>query len=72
MDATSETGEKEALDAPNDIVQDLTYVAVLKDYGRDVTIPQPEGYDPAFFACCCIGDNFALRPRNPTGCGPAR
>ena len=54
MDATSETGEKEALEAPNDIVQDLTYVAVLKDYGRDVTIPRPEGYDPALFACCCI------------------
>ena len=30
MDATSETGEKEALEAPNDIVQDLTYVAVLE------------------------------------------
>ena len=51
MDATSETGEKEALEAPNDIVQDLTYVAVLKDYGRDVTIPRPEGYDSALFAC---------------------
>ncbi len=64
MDAASETGEKEALDAPNDIVQDLTYVAVLKDYGRDVTIPQPEGYDPAFFACCCINDN-CVTPKEP-------
>lgn len=64
MDATSETGEKEALDAPNDIVQDLTYVAVLKDYGRDVTIPQPEGYDPAVFACCCINDN-CITPKEP-------
>lgn len=64
MDATSETGEKEALDAPNDIVQDLTYVAVLKDYGRDVTIPQPEGYDPAVFACCCINEN-CITPKEP-------
>lgn len=64
MDAASETGEKEALDAPNDIVQDLTYVAVLKDYGRDVTIPQPEGYDPALFACCCINDN-CVTPKEP-------
>lgn len=64
MDAAAETGEKEALDAPNDIVQDLTYVAVLKDYGRDVTIPQPEGYDPALFACCCINDN-CVTPKEP-------
>lgn len=64
MDAASETGEKEALDAPNDIVQDLTYVAVLKDYGRDVTIPEPEGYDPDLFACCCINDN-CVEPKEP-------
>ena len=64
MDATSETGEKEALEAPNDIVQDLTYVAVLKDYGRDVTIPRPEGYDPALFACCCINP-LCVSPKEP-------
>ena len=64
MDATSETGEKEALEAPNYIVQDLTYVAVLKDYGRDVTIPRPEGYDPALFACCCINP-LCVSPKEP-------
>ena len=64
MDATSETGEKEALEAPNDIVQDLTYVAVLKDYGRDVTIPRPEGYDSALFACCCINP-LCVSPKEP-------
>ncbi len=64
MDATSETGEKEALEAPNDIVQDLTYVAVLKDYGRNVTIPRPEGYDPALFACCCINP-LCVSPKEP-------
>ena len=64
MDATSETGEKEALEAPNDIVQDLTYVAVLKDYGRDVTIPRPDGYDPSLFACCCVND-LCIAPKEP-------
>ena len=39
----------------NDIVQDLTFVAILKDYGKgaDKTIPRPEGYDPAEFAAAC-------------------
>ena len=45
-------------------MQDLTYVAVLKDYGRDVTIPRPEGYDPALFACCCINP-LCVSPKEP-------
>lgn len=54
MDAASETGESIALESSNDIIQDLTYVAVLKDYGpdADMTIPEPEGYDPQVFANC--------------------
>lgn len=54
MDAASETGETIALESANDIIQDLTYVAVLKDYGpdADMTIPEPEGYDPQVFANC--------------------
>ncbi len=53
MDARDETGEDIAPEQANGIVQDLTYVAILKDYGRDVTIPRPEHYDPRLFACCC-------------------
>lgn len=36
-------------------MQDLTFVAILKDYGKgaDKTIPRPEGYDPAEFAAAC-------------------
>lgn len=39
----------------NDYVQDLTYAAILQDYGpdADMTIPKPEGYDPAEFHCYC-------------------
>ncbi|RED93610.1 FAD-dependent oxidoreductase [Marinoscillum furvescens] len=40
----------------NDIIQDLTYVAILKDYGAgaDKTIKKPAGYDPEEFACACV------------------
>lgn len=55
MDSRDETGEAEAPDQPNDIVQDLTYVVILKDFGKGVnrTIPKPEGYDPQEFNCAC-------------------
>jgi hypothetical protein len=55
MDARSEIGEEFAPELANDIVQDLTYVATLEDFGigADKTIPMPIGYDPAEFACAC-------------------
>ncbi|MGX5819261.1 FAD-dependent oxidoreductase [Chitinophaga lutea] len=55
MDSRSVTGEAIAPEAANDIIQDLTYVAVLKDYGKgaDKTIPKPAGYDPAPFRLSC-------------------
>lgn len=64
MEARSETGEDIAPQYANNIVQDLTYTAVLKDYGRDVTVPRPEGYDPAEFACCCANDQ-CTNPKEP-------
>lgn len=55
MDARDEIGEAQAPEKANDIIQDLTYVVVLKDYGKgaDKTIPKPAGYNPAEFDCCC-------------------
>ncbi len=55
MDSRDETGESFAPAAANDIIQDLTYVAVLKDYGKGAnkTIPKPVGYDPVPFRRCC-------------------
>ncbi|MBK8055602.1 MAG: FAD-dependent oxidoreductase [Saprospiraceae bacterium] len=55
MDSGPLTGESWAGDKANDIVQDLTYVVILKDYGKgaDKTIPKPEGYNPDEFKCCC-------------------
>ncbi len=54
MDSRSVTGEDIAPESENDIIQDLTFVAILKDYGHDVSIAEPEGYDPSLFNCCCI------------------
>lgn len=55
MDSRSETGEGNAPESSNDIVQDLTWVAILKDYGAgaDKTIPRPVNYNPDDFAGCC-------------------
>lgn len=52
MEASSQTGESIAPDESNDVTQDLTAVAFLKDYGpdADMTIDCPEGYDPMLFA----------------------
>ena len=57
MDARDVTGEDIAPEVANDIIQDLTYVAVLKDYGpgADKTISRPADYDPAPFRCTCEG-----------------
>lgn len=54
MEASSQTGEDIAPAESNDVIQDLTYVAFLKDYGpdADMTIDMPEGYDPSVFADC--------------------
>ena len=55
MDARAEIGEDFAPELANSIVQDLTYVATLQDFGKgvDKTIPKPNNYDPAEFACAC-------------------
>lgn len=55
MDSRAETGE--ALAPPHVVnkVQDMTVVAILKDFGPDAdkTIARPEGYDPGEFRGCC-------------------
>jgi hypothetical protein len=72
MDSRHETGEAIAPEKANNIVQDLTYVVILKDFGEgaDKTIPRPENYDPTPFLCTCENggceeDNYG---RKPWGC----
>lgn len=57
MDSRYETNEDIAPEKANDIVQDLTYVAILKNFGEnsDMTIEEPEGFDPSLFYCTCKG-----------------
>ena len=56
MEASAATGENVQVPASNNIIQDLTYVAILKDYGKDAdcTIVKPIGYDPLEFDGCCL------------------
>lgn len=60
MDAKEETGEAEAPEKANDILQDLTYVAILEDVSKDSRIrgkrglvKKPKNYDPSTFECAC-------------------
>lgn len=55
MDAQAITNEMWAPEEGNAIIQDLTYVAILKEYpvGEAPQVEQPEGYDPSEFACAC-------------------
>lgn len=55
MDSRNDTGEEYAPEEANDIIQDLTYVVILKDYGEgtDSTIRKPKGYNKEEFNCAC-------------------
>lgn len=64
MESRSVTGEDIAPEEAVNIVQDLTMVAVLKEYDHDVTMPEPADYDPDEFACTCIND-LCVSPLEP-------
>lgn len=65
MDDPVETGEKEAREK-NTIIQDITWAAILKDYGpgTDKTIARPEGYDSTLYFCCCTDAPCQDKPWN--------
>ncbi len=56
MEAKSVTGEKYAPEKANNIIQDLTWAAILKDYGTgaDKTIKKPANYNPELFRGSCL------------------
>lgn len=62
MESKHDTGEDIAPEVGNDVIQDLTFVATLKDYGTDMTIEKPEGYDAATFACACE-NSLCVKPQ---------
>ncbi|MSP08086.1 MAG: FAD-dependent oxidoreductase [Chitinophagaceae bacterium] len=65
MEASAATGEDVHVSETNDIVQDITYVAILKDYGMgvDKTIAKPKNYDPAEFDGACT--DYYFNTANP-------
>lgn len=66
MESRNITHEDIAPEHANDIIQDLTWVAVLKDFGpdADMTIPCPEGYNRDNYVCCSFND-LCTEPKEP-------
>ena len=72
MDSRKTHGEDIAPIEENDVIQDMTYVMILKDHAKDMTIEKPQDYDPEVFYCasesdqCKIGDkmNRTLWPKD--------
>jgi hypothetical protein len=67
MEADAITGENAGITTSNNIIQDLTFAAVLKDYGvgADKTIPKPANYAPQEFDAACTNywlDKSRLKP----------
>ena len=64
MESRLVTGEANAPEKANNIVQDLTWVAILKDYGAgvDKIIPKPKSYHPELFkgACAITADSIKI------------
>ncbi|TWR29713.1 FAD-dependent oxidoreductase [Mucilaginibacter pallidiroseus] len=53
FDSRKDTGEQLAPDNATNQIQDISYLAILKDYGRaaDKTIAKPAGYDASRYTC---------------------
>lgn len=68
MESNAITGENVHQLESNDMVQDITYVAILKDYGkgRDCTIVRPANYDPTEFDGACTDYYFNKTRQKPS------
>ncbi|MEZ4896721.1 MAG: FAD-dependent oxidoreductase [Saprospiraceae bacterium] len=64
MDSKQATGETFAPEQGNSIIQDITYVMTLQDYGPEAnkTIVRPSNYDPDSYRCCCSPENADPKP----------
>ncbi|MEX0273060.1 MAG: FAD-dependent oxidoreductase, partial [Flavobacteriaceae bacterium] len=64
MDARRDTGEKEAPPSANSVVQDITYVAILKDVGQAKhtkgLVQKPTAYSPEDYSCACKRKGHSL------------
>ena len=57
MDSREMYGEDIAPEKNNDIIQDLTFVMILKNYKKSVKIEKPKNYDPSEFYCSTASVN---------------
>ena len=57
MDSRVMYGEDIAPEKNNDIIQDLTFVMILKNYKKSVKIEKPKNYDPSEFYCSTASIN---------------
>jgi len=64
MESRNVTHEDIAPEYANNIIQDLTWVATLKDYGKDMTIPRPASYNREDYVCCSFND-LCTNPKEP-------
>lgn len=64
MESRNETGEDIAPEKGNGIIQDLTYVAILKDYGTPQDVYKPHSYKSENYSCCCINPK-CVNPSEP-------
>lgn len=64
MESRKDTHEDIAPEYANNIIQDLTWVATLKDFGKDMTIPRPANYNRDDYVCCSFND-LCTQPKEP-------
>jgi len=57
MDSKEMYGEDIAPEKNNDIIQDLTFVMILKNYKKSVKIDKPKNYNPSEFYCSTASIN---------------
>ena len=57
MDNKTMYGEDIAPEEKNNIIQDLTYVMILKNFGKSMKIEKPINYDPSEFYCSRFLEN---------------
>ena len=53
MESKTIYNERIAPEKTNNIIQDLTYVVILKEFNKDVTITRPLNYKKEDFVCAC-------------------
>lgn len=60
FDSKIQTGESLAPEMPTSHIQNISWIAILKDYGRaaDRTIPKPPNYEPSNYACLLQGTDI--------------